>query len=317
VLAAALGGSACAPKLYEPPQGFVTKPAQQSEIGIVLIVEGSVAPNDLNELYMGFEAGVVSSFAARGYRPVLLERIARPVDSDRVDGERMDARDQVLSDRSTYERPAHERNLLNFVVVRLLAEYVQNPSDAPEVVLGANALQGYANYYAWAYGEPLFFSEMQSDTNWMPIVHSMNSVRSQGAWFSYPAKVWARSLGRRLLRGLPARTALRPEQVSPEGFRVPAPAGHVVVPGLKRDLASDLPGNETEFRNYQDASGNGFSVVITNGVTWGWEVIPRTSDAYLLVDPTCSYRPTEVWPTTAEAPVPVPGCVLRTLPPAR
>jgi hypothetical protein len=231
-----------------------------------------------------------------------------------VDGERMDAEDRVHFDRSSFERPANERNLLNFVVVRLLAEYVQSPSDAPEVALGANALQGYANYYGWSFGEPLFFSKMQSDTNWMPIVHSMNSVRSSGAWFSYPTKVWARSLGRRLLRELPARTALRPEQVSPQGFRVPAPAGHVVVPGLKRNLASDLPGNETEFRNYQDASGNGFSVVVTNGVTWGWEVIPRTSDAYLLVDPTCSFRPTEVWPTTAEAPVPVPHCVLRTMP---
>ena len=102
--------------------------------------------------------------------------------------------------------------------------------------------------------------------------------------------------------------------MSPEGIRIPAPAGHVVVPGLKRDLASDLPGDDTEFRNYQDARGNGFSVLVTNGVTWGWEVIPRMGDAYLLVDPTCSFRPTQIWPTTAEAPVPVPACVLRTVP---
>lgn len=317
VLIAAALATACAPKTFRPPQGFAPRAADQPDIGLVLVVEGAVEPKDLTELYAGFETGVVSSFAARGYRPMVLERISRFVESSNVDAEKMDARDKVLADRSAAERSALARNLSSFAVVRLLAEYVRTPSDAPEVALGANALQGYANYHGWAGNEPLFLSEMQSDTNWMPIVHSMNSVRSQGAWFSYPAKVWARSLGRRLLRELPARTALRPEHVSRDGMRIPAPAGHVVVPGLKRNLASDLPGDETEFRNYQDANGNGFSVLVTNGVTWGWEVIPRTADAYLLVDPTCSFRPTEAWPTTAEAPVPVPACVLRTVPSQR
>jgi hypothetical protein len=116
-------------------------------------------------------------------------------------------------------------------------------------------------------------------------------------------------MARRLLRELPARQSLRPERLSAEPLRVPSAQGHVVVPGLRRDFTSELPGEETEFRNYQDAVGNGFSVLVTNGVTWGWEVIPRQSDAYLLVDPTCTFKPTEVWPTTAEAKVPIPGCV--------
>ncbi len=307
-------GTACAPKPFRAPAGFVPRAADRPEIGLVVLVEGAVEEKDLSELYAGFETGVVQSFEARGYRPVLLERITRFVDAGDVNAEGMDAQKEVVAERTAFERSASAKNLSTFVVARLLAEYVRTPSDAPEVALGSNALQGYANYYGWVGTEPLFLSEMQSDTNWMPIVHSMNSVRSQGAWFSYPTKVWARSLGRRLLRELPARAPLRPEKVEREGIRTPAPAGHVVVPGLKRDLASDLPGKETEFRNYQDASGNGFSVLVTNGVTWGWEVIPRTGDAYLLVDPTCSFRPTEVWPTTAEAPVPVPACVLRTVP---
>jgi hypothetical protein len=313
-LVAVVLSTACAPKLYRPPQGFAPRAADRPEIGLVLLVEGAVEPTDLAEVYAGFEAGVVQSFEARGYRPVLLERVARSVETGDVNGESMDARDEVAREQKAFERSARARNLASFVVVRLLAEYVRSPSDAPHVALGSNALQGYANYYGWAGAEPLFFSEMQSDTNWMPIVHSMNSLRSQGAWFSYPTKVWARSLARRLLRDLPARAQLRPERVSPDGIRVPASAGHVAVPGLKRDLASDLPGNDTEFRNYQDRYGNGFSVLVTNGVTWGWEVIPRKGDAYLLVDPSCSFRPTEIWPTTAEAPVPVPACVLRTVP---
>ena len=321
-LAAVALGSACAPKPFRAPKGFAPRAADRPDIGLVLLVEGAVEKKDLDELYTGFETGVVQSFTARGYRPVLLERFASFVEADDVNGEAMDRRDKVLSERSTFERSALARNLPNFVVVHLVVEYVRAPSDAPNVTLGTNALQGYANYHGWstlvsgstASEQPLFFSEMQSDTNWMPIVHSMNGARSHGAWFSYPTKVWARSLGRRLFRELPMRTQLRPERVSPEGLRVPAPSGHVVVPGLRRDLASDLPGKDTEFRNYQDARGNGFSVLVTNGVTWGWEVIPRMGDAYLLVDPSCSFRPTEIWPTTAEAPVPVPACVLRTVP---
>ena len=271
VLIAAALATACAPKPFRAPAGFAPRAAERPEIGLVLIVEGAVEEKAIGELYAGFEMGVVQSFEARGYRPVLLERAARVVQADDVNAEKMDARDRVLYERTTFERSAQAQNLGAFAVVHLVAEYVQTPSDAPNVELGSKALQGYANYYGWAFDEPLFFSEMQSDTNWMPIVHSMNSQRSHGAWFSYPTKVWARSLGRRLLRELPARAPLRPERVIPEGLRVPAPAGHVMVPGVKRDLASDLPGKDTEFRNYQDASGNGFSVLVTNGVTWGWD----------------------------------------------
>ena len=300
----------CAPAVYEPPKGFAPKPSVQPEIGLMVLVEGASSAAELAEVYAGFETGVVSSFEFRGYRPIVLERIARGITETQVRADEMDAREQVLRERSAFAPKARAHRLGAVAIVRLLVHRVRTPSDAPSVTLASAALQGYANYYGWAGDEPLFFSEMQSDANWMPIIHTVNSVRSEGAWFSYPTKVWARSMARRLLRELPARQALRPERVSAEPLRVPTAEGHVVVPGLRRDFTSELPGEETEFRNYQDAAGNGFSVLVTNGVTWGWEVIPRQSDAYLLVDPTCSFRPTEAWPTTAEAEVPVPGCVL-------
>lgn len=301
----------CAPAAYEPPKGFVAKPSVRPEIGLMLLVEGASSPPELAEVYAGFETGVLSSFEFRGYRPVVLERILRSVAEVDVRGEAMDDREQVVWERSAFSPKARAQGLEVFAIVRLLVHRVRSPSDAPSVTLASTALQGYANYYGWAGDTPLFFSAMQSDANWMPIIHTVSSARGEGAWFSYPARVWARSMARRLLRELPARQPLRPERVAAEPLRVPSAQGHAVVPGLRRDFTSELSGEETEFRNYQDAAGNGFSVLVTNGVTWGWEVIPRQSDAYLLVDPTCSFKPTEVWPTTAEAPVPIPGCVRR------
>jgi hypothetical protein len=304
----------CAPAAYEPPRGFVPKPSLRPEIGLMVLVEGATTTAELAEVYAGFETGVVSSFEFRGYRPVLLERIVRAVAEAQVRGEEMDARDQVLWERSAFAPKARAQGLDAFAIVRLLVHRVRTPSDAPSITLASSALQGYANYYGWAGEAPLFFSEMQSDANWMPIIGTVNTTRSQGAWFSYPTRVWARSMARRLLRELPTRQTLRAERVTVEPLRVPSAEGHAVVPGLRRDFTSELSGEETEFRNYQDAAGNGFSVLVTNGVTWGWEVIPRQSDAYLLVDPACSFKPTEVWPTTAEAPVPIPGCVRRGAP---
>ena len=301
----------CTRGLYQPPRGFAPRSPIRPEVGLVLVVEGAVKESDIAEASLGFENGVVSSFEARGYRPVVVERIARLVADEQIRDETLDAREQVLFDRSTVVPKARAARLETVAIVRFLVRRVQTPADAPSVTLRSGTLEGHANYYGWSGNELVFFSEVQTDTNWMPLVATMDAHRSHGAWFSYPPKAWARSVGRRLLRELPARGPLRPERTSPGGFQIPAPRGYTEVPGTERDLAAELPGSETRFRTFQDATGNAFSVLVTNRVIWGWEVVPRHGDAYLLVDPKCSFKPTEVWPTTAEAPVPVPACVPR------
>jgi hypothetical protein len=301
----------CTRGLYRPPQGFAPRSPVRPEIGLVLVVEGAVKESEIAEASLGFESGVVSSFQARGYHPVIVERIARIVTDEQIQDSTLDAREQVLFDRSMVVPKARATRLETVAIVRFLVRRVHTPADAPSVTLRSGTLEGHANYYGWSNNQLVFFSEVQTDANWMPLVGTMDAHRSHGAWFSYPPKAWARSVGRRLLRQLPARGPLRPERTSPAGFPIPAPRGYTEVPGIERDLAPELPGSETRFRTFQDAIGNAFSVLSTNRVTWGWEVVPRHGDAYLLVDPKCSFRPTEIWPTTAEAPVPVPACVPR------
>src|SRR5262245_50469672 len=106
VFAAVALGAGCAPKAFRAPRGFAPRAADRPEIGLVIFVEGAVGEKDLTELYTGFETGVVQSFEARGYRPVLLERFASFVEADDVNGEALDRRDKVLSERSRFERSA-------------------------------------------------------------------------------------------------------------------------------------------------------------------------------------------------------------------
>jgi hypothetical protein len=153
----------------------------------------------------------------------------------------------VLFERSTFLPEAQKGNLRAITILHLLVHRVSAPTDSPSVVLNSRTLEGYANYYGWSGNELLFFSEMQSDANWMPIVHSLDTRRSKGSWFSYPPKVWARSLGRRLLRELPPRAPIHPELVNAAGFRVPATQGHVVVPSLRQDFTSALPETKPNF----------------------------------------------------------------------
>src|SRR5688572_33389119 len=97
----------------------------------MVLVEGASSTVELAEVYAGFEAGVVSSFEFRGYRPVVLERVLRGVAEPHVRGEEMDDREQVLFERSAFAPKARTQGLDAFAIVRLLVHRVRTPSDAP------------------------------------------------------------------------------------------------------------------------------------------------------------------------------------------
>jgi hypothetical protein len=320
---------------FAPPATFITRAPRSADLAVALICDfdNTVSEAERLELTSAAERGVVEGLLWRGYKSRVVAREGRVMPPGFLAPGAMDSPDTVFPQREWALARASAAAMSEVMVVHF--EIGRTTSLASlRGFLGRARLEGHFTVYAWDASSLLFYRPLTWNDDAIPVVSSKTKsfdgrresllTRALAPVTGYtnttsfdvvdhPLQVWGEQIGRTALAKAPSIAPLRPNLTEPAGFTVPfidpsSPAGAQYASIGKSKVTTDYPAGETSYETFQDRSGNLLGRVSTSGVVWGWEVEPVASRAYLLVDPSCSGKPTERWPTSGEALLSPPAC---------